>query len=373
MTVEMPNIDVSFKQKANSLVDRSERGYAILIIRDDTVKTFDYKEYDIITDVKEADYTEANYKYIEDIFTFAPYKVCIVRINATTEEGVTAPTITDALNVISQNVATGWITIGNGSAEDFTTLSGWIKTKSTMEKKTYKAVVFNVTTAPDEKHIVNFVNQHVTFSDTTRGEVEGVHYCPSLIGILSKCNISQGCNYFKCTNLSKVTEVEDRNEALGAGKFILINDGAYVRIARGINSLITTNGATITEDMKEIEVVEAMDLMQDDISTTFKEDYLGGGYKNKYDNQILFISAVNGYFKELSADGTDVLDGEYDNRADIDVERQRQAWIDNGTSEAKDWTDLQVRRSTFKRSLFLTANVKVLQSMVDLKFAINLA
>ncbi|EHI98043.1 hypothetical protein CDLVIII_1344 [Clostridium sp. DL-VIII] len=373
MTVEMPNIDVSFKQKANSLVDRSERGYAILIIRDDTVKTFDYREYDIITDVKENDYSSSNYQYINDIFAFAPYKVCIVRIDATAEEGETAPTIADALNIVSQNVATGWITIGNGSADDFTTLSSWIKTKATMEKRTYKAVVFNVTIAPDEKHVVNFVNDHVTFSDTTRGEVEGVHYCPSLIGILAKCNISQGCNYFKCTNLSKVTEVDDRNAALGAGKFILINDGANVRIARGINSLITTNGTTITEDMKEIEVVEAMDLMQDDISTTFKEDYLGGGYKNKYDNQILFISAVNGYFKELSAEGTDVLDGEYDNKSDIDVEAQRAAWIAAGTSEASGWTDLQVRKNTFKRSLFLTANAKVLQSMVDLKFAINLA
>lgn len=372
MTVEMPNIDVSFKQKAGTLVDRSERGYAILIIRDDTVKTFDYKEYDIVTDVEEADYTPANYQYINDIFAFAPYKACIVRIDATAGEGETAPTIADALNIISQNVATGWITVGNGSADDFTALSSWITTKATMEKRTYKAVVFNVTTTPDEKHVVNFVNDHVTFSDATRGEVEGVHYCPSLIGILAKCNISKGCNYFKCTNLSKVTEVADRNAALGVGKFILINDGANVRIARGINSLITTNGTTITEDMKEIEVVEAMDLMQDDISTTFKEDYLGGGYKNRYDEQILFISAVNGYYKELAADGTDVLDGEYDNRADIDVESQRQAWIAAGTSEAKDWTDLQVRHNTFKRSVFVISSVKVLQSMVDLKFTSNL-
>lgn len=153
--------------------------------------------------------------------------------------------------------------------------------------------------------------------------------------------------------------------------FILINDGADVRIARGINSLTTTNGKSATEDMKEIEVVEAMDLMQDDISTTFKEDYLGGGYKNKYDNQILFISAVNGYFKNLAS--IDVLDMEYENKSDINVEAQRAAWIDAGTTEAKDWTDLQVKKNTFKRSLFSKANVKILQSMVDLDFEINLA
>ena len=368
MTVSMPNIDVSFKQKAASLVDRSERGYAILILRDDTNKEFNYKEYDIITDVKEADYTEENYKYIQDIFTFAPYKTCVVRINASESD---SQTITDALNIVSQKVKTGWITVGNGKTEDFNTLSSWIKTKVTMEKKTYKAVVYNAIT-PDEKHVVNFVNEYVTFSDRTRGKVGGVHYCPSLIGILAKCNITKGCNYFKCTNLSEVEEVEDRDTALGDGKFILFNDGDDVRIARGINSLTATNGTTTTEDMKEIEVVEAMDLMQDDISTTFKEDYLGGGYKNKYDNQILFISAVNGYFKELAADGIDVLDGEFENKSDINVEAQREAWIAAGTTDAKDWTDIQVRKNTFKRSLFINANVKVLQSMVDLKFVVNL-
>lgn len=364
MTVTMPNIDVTFKQLAASLVDRSERGYAILIIRDDTDKTFSYKEYSILTDVDEADYTEENYQYIKDIFEFAPYKVSIIRIDATGSPS--APAITTAFPLVLENVKTGWITIADGTSEDFTALTSWVKSQITL-KKTYKAVVYNAT-GPDEKHIVNFVNSNVTFADS-RGEETGEKYCPSLIGILAKCNVTRGSNYFKCTNLVRVTEVADRNVSLAAGKFILINDGD-VKIARGINSLTTTNGTTTTDDMKEIEVVEAMDLIQDDISDTFKNTYLGG-YKNKYDNQILFISAVNGYFKNLT--GTDVLDSEYSNLADIDVEAQRAAWIATGKSEAAEWTDLQVRLNTYKRSLFLKANVKILQSMVDLNFVINLA
>lgn len=372
MTVTEPTIDVSFKQKASTLVDRSERGYAILILRDDTDATFDYKEYDLITDVDEDDYTSTNYQYIEDLFTFAPYKVCVVRISKTAASGSTVPTISDALNIVIQNVATGWITIADGASADFDILSSWIKSQDNNNKKTYKAVVYNATTAPDEKHIVNFVNTSVTFSDTTRGTVNGVQYCPSLIAILAKCNVTKGCNYFNCSNLSKVTEVADRAAALAAGKFILINDGSYVRIDRGINSMTTVNGTTATEDMKEIEVVEAMDLIKDDITTTFKE-YLDSGYKNKYNNQILFISAVNGYFTELSADGTDVLDSEYTNVADINVVSQRAAWVAAGTTDAATWTDLVVRHTTYKRSLFLTANAKILQSMVDLYFDINIA
>lgn len=49
-----------------------------------------------------------------------------------------------------------------------------------------------------------------------------------------------------------------------------------------------------------------------------------------------------GIFKNLAS--IDVLDMEYENKSDINVEAQRAAWIDAGTTEAKDWTDLQVKK-----------------------------
>ena len=36
MAITMPKIEISFEQRAVSLIDRSERGIAILIVRDDT-------------------------------------------------------------------------------------------------------------------------------------------------------------------------------------------------------------------------------------------------------------------------------------------------------------------------------------------------
>lgn len=365
MAITMPSIDVIFKQLATSAITRSERGYAILIVRDDTNKTFDYKEYNLITDVDEDDYIATNYQYIKDIFAFAPYKVCIVRIDATAEGG-TAPTIADALSIVLENVKTGWITVADGTDIDFTTLSSWIKSQVN-NKKTYKAVIYNATTAPDEKHIVNFVNEYVTFSDS-RGKVTGLSYLPSLIGILAVCNITRGCTYYACSNLSKVTEVADNDVALGQGKFVLFNDGDTVRIANGVNSMTTTNGTTATEDMKFIENVEAMDLIMDDITITF-HDYIGN-YKNKYDNQMILISAINSYFRNLA--GEDVLDSEYNNVADIDIEAQRAAWIAAGKTEASNWSDTVVRKTSYKRSVYLESSIKILGSMTDLKFTISL-
>lgn len=45
MAVTMPRIEITFEQKAVSLLSRSERGVAVLIVRDDTSKTFTHKQY----------------------------------------------------------------------------------------------------------------------------------------------------------------------------------------------------------------------------------------------------------------------------------------------------------------------------------------
>ena len=150
---------------------------------------------------------------------------------------------------------------------------------------------------------------------------------------------------------------------------VLFNDTDCVRICQGINTLITYDGENATEDMSFIETVECMDMIQDDISDVFKETYLGN-YKNKLDNQILLISAINGYLKELA--DNNILDPEYENKVSINVEKQRQAWITSGKSEAADWDDSKVKTSTFKRDVFLSGDIKVLGSMTNLKFDISL-
>nr|DAD95067.1 MAG TPA: tail protein [Siphoviridae sp. ctVqj4] len=370
MAVTMPSIEVVFKQLAGSLIERSERGIAILIIKDDTDKSFFYRMYKDATEVdKDAKkFTDENLKAIKDVLSFQVSKLYVYRIDAT--EGV----LSDALKLIQRYVKTGWITIANGTTEEFESLTSWIKARE-LEHKSYKAVVYNMNTT-DCMHLVNFCNEKVTFADE-RGEVEGVQYCPSLLGILASCNIKRGSTYYKCTNLTSVQEYEldegtgdieeNRNKALAAGKFILFNDDEVVRIARGINSLTTTDGMTKTEDMKWIDIVETMDLISDDIANVFKETYLGN-YKNNYDNQVLFISAINTYFKELEDDL--ILDNNYDNKADVDVEAQRLAWTGVGKTEAENWDEQTVKNNTFKRTVYLTGDIKILSAMEDLKFTV---
>lgn len=359
--ITLPNIEVVFKQLAGSLIQRSQRGIAILIVRDDTDKTFNYKEYKNITqvDADKTEYTTVNLQYIKDIFNFAMSKVAVVRVDA-------GGTVSDALTILESNIKTGWITIADGTTEDFSTLASWVKTKEA-ERKTYKAVVYK-TAVTDCKHVVNFYNDNVVFADS-RGEVSGGKYCPSLIGILASCNIQRGSTYFECANLIKVDEVVDNDAAVASGKFILINDTDKVKIALGINSMTTTDSITTTEDMKFIDTVEVMDLINDDISTVFKNEYLGK-YKNNYDNQILLISAINAYFKQLANDN--ILDNNYNNKADVNAESQRLAWLGVGKTEAETWDEQTIKNNAFKRTIFLAGDIKILGSMENLKLNISL-
>lgn len=361
MTVKQPNIDIAFKQKATSSIEKSERGIAILILKNDTTSGCPaYAEYSEITEFesKKDKYSAANQQAITDVFIFPPSKVIVVNED----------TVANALIEIEKKVSTGWITIATSDPEeDFSTLISWIKSKE-LVKKTYKSITYNGSST-DCKHIVNNTNPKVTFNDS-RNEVDAVQYLPSLLGIAAYCSgNNRSMTYFKCTNLKSVEGFADIDVELAKGNLVMFNDTDYVRICQGINTLITLDGENATEDMQFIETVEAMDMIQDDIRDVFKETYLGP-YKNKLDDQMLLISAINGYFKEL--EDADILDSEYANISSINVAAQREAWIKSGKDEAAKWDDAQVKLNTFKRDVFVSGDIKILGSMTNLKFDISL-
>ncbi len=359
MAVTLPQILITFKQLASSFITRSARGIAVLIVRDDTAGGDGYQTYTDATQLAQAPYTAANIQAVKDALSFGPLRVGVAKV------GVDG-TLAQALALVLTNEKTGWLTVVGGTTQDWSDLVSWIKARET-EAKSWKTVVYNAA-APDCMHVVNLVNEKVTFADS-RGEQAGSAYTPSLAGLLASCNVERGSTNKLCANLSHVTMPENPDETVGAGKFLLINDDEEVRVGVDVNSLLTTNGSTRTEDMKYVETVEAMDLMRDDITASYKQDYLGK-YRNTLNNQMLFIAAINYYFEGLE---DTVLDGEYANAASIDVEAQRAAWAGSGKEEAADWDDATVRAMAFKRDLYLKGDVKILGSMVNLSFGVTLA
>jgi len=361
MDVTLPQLEINFKSLAVSFIERSERGVAIFIVRDDTNKTFKYKEY---IDQEQLDkdkllYTPENFTNMSDILYFGVSKMVVVRIDKAGE-------ITEALSLIGTKLLTGWVSTV-GEISDYEALVTWAKARL-LEGRTYKVLCYNVA-EPDCEAVHNYTNPSVTFKDD-RGKVAGVNYIPSFLAILCVCNVTRGVTYYVCKNLVEVEAVADVKVSLNNGELILINDFDKVRVGTGINSLVTideTKGKF--EDMKYIEVMEATDMIKDDIRAIYKNDYVGT-FKNNLDNQMIFISSINTYFGELAE--TEILDNKYDNIAFISIPKQRKAW-EQIKPEAKLWDDIKVKNMSFKRSTFLGGDIKVLGSMMNLDFDVLMA
>ncbi|NMM52152.1 phage tail sheath C-terminal domain-containing protein [Paenibacillus aquistagni] len=358
MAIGLPQIEITFSSLARTAVQRSARGIVALIVKDDTDTSFSVKEYKLASEVEKAAFTAENVKYIQDVLGGGASKVIVARVSVDSTEATE-----EAIQAIGKKKY-NWIGHATGAAAEHTSLAAYVKEQEKTGKN-IKAIVYKATN-PDSMCVVNFTNETLTKIDDS--EIAGDKYIARLLGLLAGLPMTQSGTYKVLEDLKSVKEPADLEAAVNNGELVLFNDDDQVRVARAVNSLQTL-GEGVTEDMKKIIVVETMHLIREDIYTTFKQDYLGK-YKNKYDNQILFISAVNTYFDALERE--EILDSEYDNRSDIDVEEQRQAWIDIGKTEASDWDDSKVRINTFRSNVFLAGSIKILDAIEDLKFGITM-
>ena len=62
----------------------------------------------------------------------------------------------------------------------------------------------------------------------------------------------------------------------------------------------------------------------------------------------------------------------YKNICSVNVESQRNAWLSIGKTEAIDWDENKVKNMTYKSTVFLQGNIKILDAIEDLKFEIEM-
>lgn len=356
MPIGLPNIDIIFKQKAVSAVQRSSGGIACIIVKDDTITGTSITQYNDITGLAadKANFTTDNYAVLEDVFLGVPSKLIVCKI-------ATTGTVTDALSQLV-NTSFNWIGAIIAESTDQNALVTWVKAQNLVRTKKIKAVTFKATTTDDE-HIVNLINDKVK-RKTDSAEIDGHLYVGRLVGLFAGLSMNMSATYYKLTDLESVSSVIDVEISINSGNLVLMLDGEDVVIARAVNSLQTL-GEDKTQDMQFIIIVESMDLMYEDIKTTYKNSYVSK-YKNKLNNQMMFLSAVNTYFKTLAKQ--DILDIEYNNNSYIDIEAQRDAWLGIGKTEASTWNDITVKKNTFRTNLFLGADVKILNYYILVRY-----
>lgn len=349
----LPEINITFHAKAVSAITRSAMGIVALILRDETSTAVNsVATLKSVEDLVSTDWTAENYDYIEQALAGTPSKVIILRIGSAAE-------LTGELKKLG-SIKFNYVAMPGAIAEEVSSLVSWIKSKRTNDKKTYKAVISNVDA--DDRGIINFTTGGIVVGDTT---YTAQQYTPRIAGILAGLPFTRSATYFILPEVDSIEEHEDPNTDIDNGELILVNDGENIKIGRAVNSLTTL---TVREkaDYKKIKIVEVMDMIVDDIRDTYSKEYVGKVI-NVYDNQVLFITAVNAYFKILMGD--QILDPSFDNVSFIDVTAQRLAWESEG-KDTSEMDDQQVREMSFGSEVFLAGQVKISDAMEDLTFDI---
>ncbi|WP_427340648.1 phage tail sheath C-terminal domain-containing protein [Caloranaerobacter sp. DY30410] len=347
----LPRINIEFSGKAVSAVERSARGIVALILKDNG--NFDTKEYKSIEEINADDWTTDNIDYIKKTFMGRPSKVICERID-------TSATDYNAALDRLKNKKWNYLAIPGIAADDTTAIATWIKTQRDNNKKTFKAVLPNH--AADHEGIINFTTADIKTVDKTYTTAE---YCCRIAGILAGLPFTRSATYYVLDEVESITESTDPDADIDNGQLILINDGEKIKIGRGVNSLVSTTTEK-TEDFKKIKIVEVMDMIKDDIRDTFNNYYVGK-VPNIYDNQVLFFTSVNAYFKELA--NQEILDPNFRNKADVDIRAQRLVWESMGVDTSR-LNDQQVKEKTFRSNVYVKANIKIVDAMEDLEFSI---
>lgn len=348
----LPEILINFKTQGTTAIDRSARGIVALVLKDDT-QTFDTKIYKSIDEVDSVDWSSDNKGYIEQAFMGTPSQIIIERI---------ATTDSDYSNGLARLKNKNWnyLAIPGIPDSDVSNVVSWIKTERDTHKKTYKAVLSNTTA--DHEGIINFTTNDLKVGENTYSASD---YTGRIAGILAGLPFTRSATYYELSEVESITESSDPDTDIDSGKLILINDGTKIKIGRGVNSFTTTT-ATKGEEFKKIKIVDAVDLVRDDIRNTFDGSYVGK-ITNSYDNKVLFLAAVNAYFEELEK--LEVLDSAFDNKSEIDAESQRTYLMSKGV-DVDSLKEQEIKEYNTGSKVFASAKVKFLDAMEDLKMEI---
>lgn len=348
----LPEVLIEFISKGTAAIQRSSRGVVALILKDNT-KSAGEVMYSGIDQVSSEDWTAANYDYISKTFLGTPSKVIVERIAAT------ATDYNSALTAL-KNKKFNYLAIPGITQADAMNIATWIKECRKNNKKTFKAVLPNI--AADDEGIINYFTED---NDDGIKKYSASEYTCRIAGILAGISLDRSATYYVLDELKSIKESTDPDVDIDSGKLILINDGEKIKIGRAVNSLTTTTAAK-GEDFKKIKIIEGVDLVRDDIRDTFQNQYVSKVI-SKYDNKILFLAAINAYFKELEK--RDVLDSTMDNKAEINYIAQYNYLKGKGV-DVDSLTEQQIKEYNTGSKVFAMAHTKFVDAMEDLYFEI---
>lgn len=380
-----PSMDIQFIERAVTAITRGERGVVLLWVKD----TLPAPAKNPATVVLESDIpssftdtTKEQVKLAMIGYTQAPKKVLVYAMGIAEDaekEAIDAGYV--KAMTASETVKFDYLAVPtvetDGKTEDVAT---WIKSLRDNKKKKRKAVLPN--SPSDHEGIINFTTdkniktETVKEADGTTKTVDTIYtaeqYCARIAGLIAGTPLTIACTYAPLNELSDCTRLTDIDTPVDNGEFIVFYDDEKVKVVRGVNSFVTTVDGK-GDSFKKIKIVEAMDMINDDIIKTAQDSYLGK-YANTYSNKCLLISAIDGYFAQLKRDN--IISS---HAVDLDAEAIRtylkskglKATLEDDTvKEVDECNDEEIVTADTGSFVFLTGNVKILDAIEDIKMPI---
>jgi hypothetical protein len=352
----LPNINIAFKTQAITSITRSQKGVVAIILKDAATAA---QGAHVLTNTTQipAELGAVNQAYIAQAFigyVNPPRKVIVYVLSDT------ATDLSEALSYLATQTFDYLVGPPDCSAADATEIATWIATQRANDF-TPKAVLPNK--AADNEAIINFTTEGIKVGDAT---YTAAGYCARIAGLIAGTPMTISCTYAplpEVTDVNRLTKAE-MDAAIDAGKFIIFHDGEKVKVGRAVNSLQTTTQEK-GEIFKKIKIVEAVDMIKNDIKITAQDNYIGK-YANSYDNKCLLITAIKGYFTQLEQEG--ILQAG-SSSVDIDLAAQ-EAYLQSIGIDTSTMTEKEIREANTGDKVFLTASIKILDAIEDIDLAI---
>lgn len=268
-------------------------------------------------------------------------------------------------------------------------LASWVKQQRTNKNKIFKAVVANY--AADSEGVINFTTggikvdnpAYVMALEAAGYDEEQVddsiekyvmytanEYTGRIAGLLAGISLDRSATYFSLGEVVSCNKYDDIDAAIDAGELVLFDerDGKGVKVGRGINSLVNFS-AERGESFRYIKIVEALDLILNDIATTFKNNYIGV-VPNTYQNKTLLVASILTYLESLKGSVLDNSDS-VSNYVEIDSEAHLQYAKQQGieTINLSEQDILEINTGT---RVYLRGEIRPVNAMEDLTLEIAL-
>lgn len=351
----MPSVSITFTELAATAIKRGDRGIIAMILKDTVPETNPVvcmSNEDVPSTLSEDNQEQIKLALMG--YVNAPKKVVAYVL----AEG--AADYTDALDYLKTEKF-DYLVVPTVATDGKTTdIVSYVKAQRE-SNKLIKAVLPN--TAGDNEGIINYATESVTAGDTTYTTEQ---YCSRIAGIIAGTPLSIACTYAPMSELTNCTRLtrDEMDKAVDAGKIIAWWDGEKVKLGRGVNSLVTlTEGKN--EQFQKIKIVDAMDMIENDLRSTIEDSYIGK-YANTYDNKCLLISAVGNYFDQL------VLDNVIQSyTVEVDIAANRE-YLKGRGKDVDNMTDEEIKTANTGSYVYLTCSLSILDAIEDVVIPISI-